>query len=165
MNAQLLNRMENLSRTIAVWTSALATIIFAGVFFATDSNFGYQLQQFFVGKAVSIKLPVFLGMICAVFVGYLLAIKKQLAVVGGSIAMAAAAVIYTWCELWHLDPLSSFLLALAGPALFHLVSAQLRHVAAKKEVSMRSQESQPVACHNSIPEDANEERQVAFGAA
>lgn len=165
MYAQLLHKLEDMSRTVAVWTSASVIIIFTGVFFATNSNFGYHLQQIYAGKEESIKLPVFLGMILAVFVGYLLARKKQLAVVGATIAMIATAVIYAWCELWYLDPLSPYLLALAGPALFHLASVELDRAAARQEASVRSEEPQSVECHKVPPEGVNEEPEMAVGTA
>ena len=57
MNAQTLRKLEDMSRIIALWTSAAATMMFAWVFFNTNINFGYELKRFFAGKEESVDLP------------------------------------------------------------------------------------------------------------
>lgn len=165
MNTQALDRLQNAFRTIALWASAAAVLIFRKGFFGNDSNLSYHLQRFLTGREESIDLPVYLGLIVAVFFGYLIACKKRLAGVGGAIAVIAVLAIFSWCEFYISISLSPFLLALLGPALFHLASASLQRIAARQNASAQTESQQFFEHHLEPTEPVMDEHSPAVTAA
>ncbi|QDT01064.1 hypothetical protein [Adhaeretor mobilis] len=171
MTAQVLHKLEDMTHTIALWTSVAATTIFASVFFFTsDINFNYHFQRFFSGKAGSADLPIFMGILLAICLGYTLASKKQLAEVGGAIVVVSVAALYGWCAFVISYSPGPTLLVLAAPALFFLAS---RRAAAKQEALSLAEELPLVENHNDNEDHDNhhepaevvhEERELVAGA-
>lgn len=140
MTAQLLHKLEDMSRAIATWTSLAATAIFGSVFLATDNNLSPQVWQYLTGGERDTGLVVLLALLITVFTGLLIASKKQYSIVGGAISTAAAAGVYAWCEALDLYPYCYYLVALAAPGLFHLATGELQSAAARREVTIDSTE-------------------------
>ena len=167
MNANTLHKLEEITRSVALWTSAFGAAIFAAVFFTTTKGLGFQLERFLTGKEESIVLPVYLGLILATFLGYLIASKQQHARIGGTIAALSVAAIYGWCEYGsdYSYSVGPFLVALASPALFHLASAELQRTAEKRKALVPAEESPSFEQSGTRDEEDSKGRELAVGVA
>ena len=139
MTALNLSRFENLSRALAHSGSAIAALIF-GICFATEKNFAYQTKRFLTGQDEDLGLPIFLCLLLAVFVGYVLAGKKQFVAIGSILTIGAVGAVYAWCQVELNRSPGPYLIVLACPALFHLLALMLHRQSLQGErASLQSQ--------------------------
>ena len=132
MNTPRIQGLRSAIRFSAICGSAIAAFAFA-LAFAGERHLSYQIERFLAGKEEGPGLVVYLGLICLVFACYLLASKSRLAQPAGILAIAAVAAVFAWCQL-HLGFLPSpYLMAMALPALFHIVAVGILRPARGRE--------------------------------
>ena len=117
MNA--VRECETVTRAIALWGSAVAAIMF-GLAFVTDVRLSYEIVS---GQIVSIVLTLF------VFLGYLLAWRQKYEATGSLIAVAGVAALYVWFYTAYSIIPAPALLAVALPAVFHLIAVRFHRLA------------------------------------
>ena len=165
MNAQSLQKLEGMARTIALWTSLAATIFLAVFFLASYSEFNYQFQQYAAGRDVNVFYPLFFGLMLSAVLGYLLGFSKRLDELGGVITVVAVVGIY-WVSYASLGyTLRPEVMALAAPALFHLAAVELRRAAARRTALRPAKPAEAVQPAFTPAEVRHEERELAAGAA
>ena len=85
----------------------------------------YHIERFLIGQAENLGLAIFLGLVLAVFVSYLLAARKKFAIPGSMLAIGSVGAIYAWCRVGHNFFPSPYLAVMVCPALLHVLAAQL----------------------------------------
>jgi len=111
---------EPMTRSIARWGSAAATIVF-GTAFVTDKTLSWD---FVSGSPVQIGLIVTLF---AIFVGYALAWTKRFEVLGSAIAIVSMTAVYAVFLATGNVPPNPFFVVVGTPALFYLIAIVLHH--------------------------------------
>lgn len=119
MNSLTLHQCEGVTRSIARWGSVVAAMLF-GLAFVTDRTLSYGL---FAGHIVQILL------VLVVFAGYLLAWRDRFEALGSVLVLAAVGMFYGWNRhsITGSEPTGPYFLAVAVPALFHLLAFAIAH--------------------------------------
>ncbi|MCA9230603.1 MAG: hypothetical protein KDA57_08125 [Planctomycetales bacterium] len=119
MNTTTFRESESITRAIAKWGSVVAALMF-GIAFVADRALSYRLVA---------EQAAQVGLILFVFAGYLIAWKKRFELVGSILALGAVGAFFAWCQISYGGTPELFLLAVALPAVFHLVALALPKVA------------------------------------
>lgn len=131
MKAVAVHECESVARTIAIWGSIAAAIIFA-VGFATDRALSYDLV---IGQAGQIAL------VLVMFVGYWFAWSMRYEIVGSIVALVAVAAYWFWCRSYGLGVPYPIFLVVSVPAVFHLAAVALHRLSSSLDRRADGQES------------------------
>ena len=144
MNVLRIRKVGNLFRRGALCGSAIAFLMF--VFgFATDKQLVFLIQQFVAGQVQQLSFSVFLFLILAVFIGYLIAASKKHAHLGSMFSLCSVVAIFTWCRAsFNFSP-SPFLAVLACPALLHILAGHLHRLSLQGKVDAPQKVTDEVA--------------------
>ena len=133
MNFLRMREIGDATRLAALCGSAIAALMF-GISFATDKLFPYHIERFLIGQAENIGLAIFLGLVLAVFVSYLLAARKKFAIPGSMLAICSVGAIYAWCRVGYNFFPSLYLAVMVCPALLHVLATQLYRLSLQREI-------------------------------
>ena len=162
MHAQTLTRFGSMSRLIALCTSAAAALSFA-IAFTSEKHLSYQLGRFFTGREQNPDLVIYLAIVLAVSVGYVLASRQSLAAYGGALTLVSVAALYAWCQIRYNLTLEPLLLVIAVPAVFHMLEVRMHRAALRKQLAASAEEPVELAASQADTQQAT--RELAAGAA
>lgn len=124
MSAAKVHVLENLARTVAIWSSAVSAVIFA-IGFATDGPLFYSWYHSWNLEMSYPRVMLFFVLLTALFSAYLIAGKRKWELSGSLLALAIIAGTYGWCELGMQGDLGPYFMVLAFPAVCHVFAVLL----------------------------------------
>ena len=133
MNVLRIREIGDATRLGALCGSAIAVLMF-GISFATDKQLAYHIGRFLIGQAENLGLAIFLGLVLAVFVGYLVAARRNFAIPGSMLAICSVGAIYAWCQVGLNFFPGPYLAVMVSPALLHILAAQLHRLSLQSEI-------------------------------
>ena len=112
--------------------------MFAGLYLFASNRFGVDMDRIRADFQYEGALPLVLGFTLAIVAGYLLAGRRALAELGGTISVVAVVAIYYYCNILLDHSIGANMLALAAPAVLHLASVEFRRAAVRAEAAVQT---------------------------